>query len=164
MPDIDDANRTAIMGWLRCDELVAEGVRRWLVDTLRLPPGESVDDPRISYAEVTRGQVVRSAVERLHGLGDPVPGRSSAELLDEVAAAEQALRSAHALDYAAAKEGSLGRAVEAQRQLLAAHGEAAVAWERLATRGTEVWHVVAALHRAQHHRDAARRAELELTS
>lgn len=57
----------------------------------------------------------------------------------------------HALDYAASKEGSLGRAVEAQRQLLAAHGDAAVARERLATRGTEVWHVVSALHRASWH-------------
>jgi hypothetical protein len=32
----------------------------------------------------------------------------------------------------------------------------------LATRATEVWHVVAALHQAEHHRNAMRRAEVEL--
>ncbi|GAA1176860.1 hypothetical protein GCM10009584_17910 [Ornithinimicrobium humiphilum] len=130
----------------------------------RLPSstaGDPVDDPRISYSDVTRGDVLRSAVDRLAGLRDP--GSEPADhLLDRVAGLEQELRDASALDYAAAKEGDLGRAVDAQRRMQSLHVEAADAWERLATRGTEVWHVVAALHRAAAHRDDACRAEIAL--
>ena len=161
MPDIDDANRGLIASWLGCSELIAEGVRRWLVDSRRLPLGESVDDPRSSYSDVARGDVLRSAVERLEGVRYPGPA-SSTELLDQVTDLEQRLRGALALDYAASKEGDLGRAIEAQLQMLALHTDAAVIWERLATRATEVWHVVAALHRAETHRSDARRAETAL--